>query len=191
MMDIFSTVKQSVTMEAVAERYGLTVNRGKALCPFHNDTHPSLFIRKDFFYCFVCNAGGDQISFVSKMFDLSPMNAAKRICSDFGIPYQGSKGTAYQIASRSKELEHMKQFSLWEEAYIPVILRVYRNISKVLNDHIGIEGTEDLMTALQIYSRIGYFANILTFGSKQEKEELYKNCRKEIDQLVSTAYTIT
>ena len=45
-MDIFTMVKGQLTVRQAAEHYGLQVNRnGMALCPFHNDCHPSLMYR--------------------------------------------------------------------------------------------------------------------------------------------------
>ncbi|MFV8802809.1 CHC2 zinc finger domain-containing protein [Faecalibacterium taiwanense] len=44
-------------MREAAQAYGLEVNRhGKALCPFHNDRHPSLYVANDHYYCFTCGA---------------------------------------------------------------------------------------------------------------------------------------
>ena len=44
-MNVFGRVKTSINTREAAERYGVEVNRhGKALCPFHNDRHPSLFV---------------------------------------------------------------------------------------------------------------------------------------------------
>ena len=41
-MNVFGTVKASINTREAAARYGVEVNRhGKALCPFHNDRHPS------------------------------------------------------------------------------------------------------------------------------------------------------
>ena len=46
-MNLFQTVKYGVSCREAAERYGVSVNRqGKALCPFHNDRHPSLYAAK-------------------------------------------------------------------------------------------------------------------------------------------------
>lgn len=38
----------------------------QAICPFHNDTHPSLMISptKQIYHCFVCEAGGGAINFI-------------------------------------------------------------------------------------------------------------------------------
>lgn len=50
-MTRFETVKAHVSMREAAESYGLSVGRGSvALCPFHNDHHPSLLIADDHYY---------------------------------------------------------------------------------------------------------------------------------------------
>ena len=47
-MRIFEIIKENVNLREAAELYGIDVNRyGKALCPFHNDRHPSLYVADD------------------------------------------------------------------------------------------------------------------------------------------------
>ena len=76
-MRIFEIVKENINLREAAELYGIDVNRyGKALCPFHNDRHPSLLVADDHFYCFACGEHGDAIDFVSKLFHLSLYDAA-------------------------------------------------------------------------------------------------------------------
>jgi len=71
-MNVFGTVKTSINTREAAERYGVEVNRhGKALCPFHNDRHPSLFVDDDHYHCFACGEHGDVIDFTSKLHGLS------------------------------------------------------------------------------------------------------------------------
>ena len=44
-MNLFEIVKYGVSCREAAERYGVEVNHyGMALCPFHNDRHPSLYV---------------------------------------------------------------------------------------------------------------------------------------------------
>lgn len=44
-MNLFEIVKYGVSCREAAELYGVEVNRyGMALCPFHNDRHPSLYV---------------------------------------------------------------------------------------------------------------------------------------------------
>ena len=84
-MKIFETVKQSVTAGQAAKAYGLEVDvHGMALCPFHDDHHPSLKLDQRF-YCFGCGASGDVIDFTAKLFGISLKDAAQELAEDFGI----------------------------------------------------------------------------------------------------------
>lgn len=85
-MNLFQNVKYGVNCREAAERYGVSINRqGKALCPFHNDRHPSLYVADDHFYCFACGAHGDVIDFAANFFDLPLYEAAQRLAADFGV----------------------------------------------------------------------------------------------------------
>ncbi len=65
-MRIFEIVKENINLREAAELYGIDVNRyGKALCPFHNDRNPSLYVADDHYYCFACGEHGDVIDFVA------------------------------------------------------------------------------------------------------------------------------
>ena len=82
-MRIFEIVKENVNLREAAELYGIDVNRyGKALCPFHNDRNPSLYVADDHYYCFACGEHGDEIDFVGKLFQLSPYDAARKLMAD-------------------------------------------------------------------------------------------------------------
>ena len=85
-MNLFQNVKYGVSCREAAERYGVSVNRqGKALCPFHNDRHPSLYVADNHYFCFACGAHGDVIDFAANFFDLPLYEAAQRLAADFGI----------------------------------------------------------------------------------------------------------
>ena len=86
-MYLFESVKSSITTREAAEHYGIHVGRsGMCRCPFHNDRIPSMKADERF-HCFGCQADGDVISFTSRLFDLSPKDAALKLASDFGIAY--------------------------------------------------------------------------------------------------------
>ncbi len=95
-MRIFEIVKENVNLREAAELYGIDVNRySKALCPFHNDRHPSLYVADDHYYCFACGAHGDVIDFVSKLFQLSLYDAARKLAADFHLsPYKPPSAAA-------------------------------------------------------------------------------------------------
>lgn len=85
--DVFSIIKDRVTVSDVVEHYHAPIEGHKTICPFHKDTKPSLMIpkNKDIFKCFACGAGGDSITFVSKLKKLSNLEAARLINEDFSL----------------------------------------------------------------------------------------------------------
>ena len=86
-MNVFETVKQNLTTRQAAELYGIQVSRhGMAVCPFHNDKNPSMKLDKRF-HCFACQADGDAVDFVSRLFGLPSKAAAMKLADDFGISY--------------------------------------------------------------------------------------------------------
>lgn len=88
-MTLFEHIKDQVTTRDAAERYGLQVSRhGMCKCPFHDDKNPSMKVDRRF-HCFGCQADGDVISFVSRLFDLSAKEAALQLVKDFGIHIDG------------------------------------------------------------------------------------------------------
>ena len=54
---------RDLPIEKVAERLGLVVARHKALCPFHDDSHPSLTFNtvRNTYRCYACGAHGGPI----------------------------------------------------------------------------------------------------------------------------------
>lgn len=83
-------IKQSLSMQEVAEKYGFYPNRaGFIQCPFHTGDHTaSLKVYQEKgggFYCFGCKAHGSVIDFVMRLFDCSFQTALERLNSDFGL----------------------------------------------------------------------------------------------------------
>ena len=84
-MNVFEAVKQSVTTRQAAEHFGIRVGRnGMCVCPFHADKNPSMKVDRRF-HCFGCQADGDVIDFVGRLFQLSPYNAARKLMADFHL----------------------------------------------------------------------------------------------------------
>lgn len=85
-MRLFETVKMNISLREAAHRYGVDISRtSMALCPFHPDRNPSLFVADDHFHCFGCGEHGDVIDFTSKLFGISGKSAAKKLVKDFGL----------------------------------------------------------------------------------------------------------
>ena len=86
MTDVFREVRERVSAQDAARHYGLTFDRrGWALCPFHNDKHPSMSFRNGRFRCWVCDVGGDSIDFTARLLGLDAMGAVERLNADFGL----------------------------------------------------------------------------------------------------------
>jgi hypothetical protein len=59
----------------------LTFKRGVALCPFHNDRHPSLhyYPKTNTVFCFSCNTAGDSIKIYQTLNNCSFVEAVKKL----------------------------------------------------------------------------------------------------------------
>ena len=107
-------IKNAVTMYDVCNRYGIDVNRkGKAVCPFHNDSDPSMsiFANGKRWTCFVCNEGGDVIDFVSRYCCLDHKATVERMNADFclNLPIKARETREQKLArirqQKQREIE--------------------------------------------------------------------------------------
>lgn len=89
--DAIGEVKRTVTARQVCEMYGLKVNdNGFALCPWHDDTKPSMKVydgQKGVF-CFACSRGGSVIDLCMAIHNEPLRDAVNRLVRDFGIDVQ-------------------------------------------------------------------------------------------------------
>ncbi len=67
----------------------------KALCPFHDDKHPSMMIspQKQIFKCFVCGKGGNVFTFVQEYEHISFIEAVHKLAERVGITIEETKQT--------------------------------------------------------------------------------------------------
>lgn len=87
--DLKEQIKQ-IAISDIIGRYLTVTRRGSqliSLCPFHNDSKPSLNIsdQKGLFRCFACQTGGDGITFVQKYKNLEFKDALVEIAEAFGL----------------------------------------------------------------------------------------------------------
>lgn len=82
-------IKDEVSIEDVISQFTEVIRNGpyvKALCPFHNDSKPSLNIFKNNRWrCFVCNVGGDVIDFVQRVKNVSTREAASWLEKEYSV----------------------------------------------------------------------------------------------------------
>lgn len=170
--------KNNVSLREAAQAYGLEVNRhGKALCPFHNDRHPSLYVANDHYYCFTCGEHGDVIDFTARLFDLKPYDAAMKLVIDFHLdpdkPPSAAALNAKRIRTEAQKLKENERlcFSVLSDYY-----RCLEEWKAYYAPQTPDEPVHDLFVeACHKLSQIEYELNILTFGDSYERREIVQD----------------
>jgi len=108
------TLKQRLDIVEVVGSYVELKKNGanyKCICPFHNDTTPSLVVSpsKQIYHCFACGAGGDSIKFVMEYEKLSYPETIEKLArmSNFSLSYTSSDGVKKE---ESKLMENLNLF---------------------------------------------------------------------------------
>lgn len=184
-MNVFEAVRGNVTARQAAELYGIRVNRhGMAVCPFHNDKNPSMKVDKRF-HCFACQADGDAVDFVSRLFGLPSREAAVKIANDFGIGYDSGRKPSVRARIREPTPEQKYQ---QEENRCYKVLSDYYHLLREWKEQYAPKHPEDewhplFVEALQRESHIEYLLDVLLYGTAEEKKALVAEQRKEVMRL--------
>ena len=184
-MNVFEAVKGNVTTRQAAEMYGIKVNRnGMAVCPFHNDKNPSMKVDKRF-HCFACQADGDAVDFVSRLFGLPCKEAAMKLADDFGISYDSRQKPTVRPHIREPTAEQIYQK---EEARCFRVLSDYFHLLRSWERQYAPKQPEDewhplFVEALQKTSYIEYLLDTLIDGSPEERQALVAEQRNEVMKL--------
>ena len=110
-VEIATDVLKQADIVEVIRSYLPVEKRGKnylAVCPFHDDSNPSLTIspEKQVFKCFVCGVGGNAITFVHKYEHLSFTEAVKKVAEITGYKIEGLENISKpkQVDSRRESI---------------------------------------------------------------------------------------
>ena len=184
-MNIFEAVKGSVTTRQAAEMYGIQVRRnGMARCPFHNDRNPSMKVDSRF-HCFGCQADGDVIDFVGRLYGLGSKAAAEKLAADFGISYDSKwKAPPRRVSPVESELQRNQR----EEKHCYLVLCEYLHLLKAWQELYAPRSPDEewhpLFTeALQKMSHVEYLLEVLLTGTEEEKKQLVCEHRKDVKKL--------
>ena len=174
-MNLFEIVKYSVSCREAAERYGVEVNHyGMALCPFHNDRHPSLYVADDHYYCFACGEHGDVIDFVSKLFQLSLYDAAQKLAADFHLTPDKPPSAA---ALHAKRIQAEAQLLRENERLCFSVLSDYARVLRRWKVQYAPQSSEEapdarFVEACHRLDETEYYLDILTSGDSHERSEV-------------------
>mgnify|MGYP000010676419 FL=1 len=184
-MNVFEAVKQNVTTRQAAELYGIPVSRnGMAVCPFHNDKNPSMKLDRRF-HCFGCQADGDAVDFVSRLFQLPSKEAAMKIADDFGIAYDNRQKPTVKPHIREPTPEQKYR---QEEMHCYKVLCEYFHLLQKWEQQYAPQTPEDdlhplFVEALQRKSYTEYLLDSFLDGSPEERREIVAQQGKEVMKL--------
>ena len=193
--DLFGMAKNRLDIRQVAQHYGLQIDRaGKALCPFHNDTHPSKSFKEQYFKCFSCGEGGDVFKLAGQLLGTSkPIETLKILNSDFclGLEIDGKKQTPAQLAkvkAQCRERERRQDLQQAFNDWLKKALVTCTSYAKLLRDWQVLYAPKNegeplhplFEESLLNLARIEYLCHCLTYGDKQEQQKFYTMCRNEV-----------
>ena len=131
MVNYADEIKRAVPMREVAAMYGFEADRtGNIRCPFHNDKKPSMHIYDGTrgWWCFVCNEGGDVIDFTKRYFNLSFMDACKKLNADFNLHLPlGEKLTLRRQREADRKAAQRKREQIEREMAQKRVLTAYHD----------------------------------------------------------------
>ena len=170
--NLFEIVKESVTARDAAQLYGIEVKRGgMACCPFHDDRHPSMKVDTRF-HCFGCGADGDVIDFTSRLYNLSPKEAAEKLARDFGVAYDSQAPPRRQYIRQKSEAQKRKEK---REHGWRVLADYFHLLRKWETDYSPKTPDEDLhprfLEAIQKKDYMGYLLDTFLDSSAEEQDQ--------------------
>jgi len=142
-VDIVDVIGQYLALEKAGRNY-------RAVCPFHDDTNPSLVVSPDkqIFMCFVCHTGGNVFTFLQEYLKISYIEAVKKIAE---IGHVDLSEYQLDVEKKPVQKEHVALYQMHQEAQ-----KIY---SYYLNTKLGLEAktyllkrhfTDDLIKEFQI-----------------------------------------
>ena len=110
-LDIVDVVSQYIVLKKSGSNYW-------GICPFHNDTKPSLSVSpsKGIYKCFSCGVGGDAINFLVRIQNREYKDIIFELAEKFGIELANSKGKESSQA-KSQKTEMLQAYKKTIEYY--------------------------------------------------------------------------
>lgn len=150
-MSIFNFIKNKINIEDIVGEYLQLKNAGhylKGKCPFHSEKDASFTVspQKGIFYCFGCQAGGDAIAFISKIENLTPIEATNHIIERYNIEVPKEIRRAEFVEIKKSYFSLCEAVSDWTH-------------NQLLNNSVALEylASRKISRTMIEYFEIGYF----------------------------------
>lgn len=188
-MDIFTKVKENVSMENLISHFSLKTNRKNFIvCPFHKEKTPSLKIYDKSFYCFGCHSAGTVIDFAMYYLDMGALQATKYLAKIFNICIDEELSIrekyAQDLAKRNSGKAANKVFEEWLKNTWDTILNYYRilyhnSFNYDLENKLYVEAIHNL-------TKLDYYIEWLN----EDPVQFYKLNRKWVEGIEKRLTTI-
>lgn len=179
---IFSAVKDAVKVSEAAREYGYPPNRsGFICCPFHAERTPSMKLYDRTYHCFGCGAHGSVLDFVGGLFNLSPLEAAKKINVDFGLHLAETPRGREEQEHHRKVQEVRSHYEEWKSSTLNLIDACIRVANLADYDNLS----EGEVVALRYREALEYWSDILLHEPLSEQMRVFRD-RREVERLCKT-----
>ena len=172
-MNVFKYVKENVDIIKTCEILGIKLNKQyKALCPFHNEKTPSFSISKEkqIWKCFGCDDSGDVISLVSKLLNISPLDACKYL-SDINSLQIDFKSSMPKITTN-----RYKQKTISIDEYYKWENKTFQLLCDYLHNLKGIKRYQE-------QDKIEYYIDLFIFGTDEDKVWFRKVNQRKVQEI--------
>ena len=167
--------------EVVAEYVALRNSGGSSLaglCPFHDEKSPSFNVTpsRGLYYCFGCSEGGDVITFLQKIDQLTFAEAVERLAGRYGVQLRYEEGgsavgrdrapkTRYVEANRAAQQFYAEQLATFPEAQTGQRFLSERGFDQAATERFGVGYAPQGWDALTRHLRgLGYSDSELLTG---------------------------
>ena len=144
--NLIDDIRHSTNIIDVISHYISLKKKGSSyfgLCPFHQDTHPSLSIspKKKIWKCFVCGAKGDVFKFVSLYEKVSYIEAVKKVAELINYDLNGFNFSITNTKSLSPMNQRLVDANIRANEFYTGVL--YNSENKAILDYLIKRGLDD------------------------------------------------
>lgn len=163
-LEVIDRVRDAANIVDVISQYLDLRKRGQnfvGICPFHNDTHPSLYVSpvKEIYKCFACGAGGNVFTFLTEYEKINFVEAVKQLGDKYGIEVRLSGAVEekdyftklYEIHDFAANYFHKRLFSDESKNIIKYLTKRGLTTETIKKFKIGLSspGWEDLLNKVK------------------------------------------